>query len=905
MSIQKVSTTFRQDYQAYPFEINKVRLEFNLEAQNTLVHSVLQVHSKSNTAQDMFLNGEELELIAISRNGTPLSENDYHLDEDGLRIFNCVGDFELQISCSNQPDRNKTLMGLYRSGGFFYTQCEAEGFRRITFYPDRPDVMSEFQVTIRALKADYPILLSNGNLLSQEDLADGYHQAVWHDPFRKPSYLFALVAGDFDLREKFINIADGREVLLQIYSDKGTYQQTEWALDSLERAIRWDETRFDLSLDLERFMIVAVGDFNMGAMENKGLNIFNTAYVLAEPQTATDANYAGIESVIGHEYFHNWTGNRVTCRDWFQLSLKEGLTVFRDQEFSADMMSMGLTEEAAKTARAVKRIEDVTILKTHQFPEDAGPMAHPIRPNSYEEISNFYTHTVYEKGAEVIRMLHTILGEDVFQQGIKEYFRRHDGQAVTCDDFVNAMEWAYQQVDANRDLNLFRRWYEQAGTPKVKVQTQYDAATKTFRLSMQQSCPKVGVETLAADYEKLPFHIPIKVALIDTEGKALPFEYQGGHYDEVLLHLTEAAQEFVFERVEHEPIPSLLRNFSAPIIIDYDYSQAQLMLLAAHDNDHYNRWDAVQAIATAELKRLYHLDSLSDYEASTLPLDAQVLEVWRANLLDPALDAAYRAVLLSLPGIKILMEQIKDVDPQRLALAYELFRQALAYQLQEQWWSTYVALNSGDPYKVNAIEAGHRQLKNLALTQLMAIQAPQAVQAAKEQFNTADNMTDRLAALSAMVNFTENSCDRLPLNQFYESYQQNALVIDKWFALQASSLQSKLNDIQGLMAHPAFNLTNPNRARSLIFQFCLNNIKGFHRPDGKAYLFWADQVLQIDEFNPEIAARLARVMDNWTHYAEPYQSLMKNALEQIAAQPAISKNLREIVHKALSITRED
>lgn len=901
MTEKQSATIYRQDYQAYPFEIAKVSLEFNLDAKKTQVNSVLQVQSKSNSPQDMFLHGEELELISIARNGKQLRENDYRVDEDGLTIFNCTGDFELSIACLNQPENNKTLMGLYRSGGYFYTQCEAEGFRRITFYPDRPDVMSEFQVTLRAPKDDYPILLSNGNLLSQEDLAEGCHQATWHDPFRKPAYLFALVAGNFDKREKTITIGDGRDVLLQIYSDQGTYHQTEWALDCLERAIRWDETRFDLSLDLERFMIVAVGDFNMGAMENKGLNIFNTAYVLADPQTATDANYAGIESVIGHEYFHNWTGNRVTCRDWFQLSLKEGLTVFRDQEFSADMMRLGLTEDAAKTARAVKRIDDVSVLKTHQFPEDASPMSHPIRPNSYEEISNFYTHTIYEKGAEVIRMLHTILGEETFQQGIKEYFRRHDGQAVTCDDFVNAMAWAYQQAHPEGDLTVFRRWYEQAGTPKVTVQTRYDAEAQSLTLSMQQSCPKVGVETLAADFEKRPFHIPISVALIDAEGKAMSFEFNGGHYDEVLLHLTEESQDFVFERLEREAIPSLLRNFSAPVTIDYDYSQDELMLLAAHDNDHFNRWDAVQRIAGAEIKRLYELLELSDCDYKTLPVDPQVIDLWRRNLLDPALDAAYRTVLLTLPGLKILLEQIDTVDPQRLALAYDLLKQSFAYQLRDLWWGNYIELNTDAPYKVNAIEAGHRSLKNLALTQLVAIQDPKAIKAAETQFDAADNMTDRLAALSALVNYGIDRCDCLPLNKFYESYQHNALVVDKWFAIQAAARQSELKDIKGLMAHPAFDLSNPNRARALIFQFCLNNTRGFHRQDGKSYMFWADQVLQIDEFNPEIAARLARVMDNWTQYAEPYQSLMKEALEQIAAQQDISKNLREVVNKTLSI----
>ncbi|NLJ52451.1 MAG: aminopeptidase N [Alcaligenaceae bacterium] len=901
MTEKKSSTIFRQDYLAYPFEIPKLSLEFHLQAEKTLVKSTLQVKSKELSPQDMFLNGEELELIEVLRDGIVLTASDYHLDGDGLTIFNCSGDFELSITCSNQPSINKTLMGLYESGGFLYTQCEAEGFRRITFYPDRPDVMSEFLVTLRANKSSYPILLSNGNLLSEENLADGEHQAVWHDPFKKPAYLFALVAGDFDLREKKLTIANGRDVLLQIYSDKGTYEQTEWALESLERSIRWDETRFDLSLDLDRFMVVAVSDFNMGAMENKGLNIFNTAYVLADPQTATDANYAGIEAVIGHEYFHNWTGNRVTCRDWFQLSLKEGLTVFREQEFSADMMSLGLTEEMAKAARAVKRIDDVTILRTHQFPEDASPMAHPIRPNSYEEISNFYTHTIYEKGAEVIRMLHTILGEEVFQQGIKEYFRRHDGQAVTCDDFVDAMQWAYQQKHADADLNIFRRWYSQAGTPKVTIESHYDAGAQTLTLSMAQSCPKVGVETLDVDFDKLPFHIPIAVALISKDGHALPFEFAGGHYDEILLHLTEAKQEFVFEQVESDAIPSLLRNFSAPVLIEYHYSQEDLITLAAHDSDHFNRWEAVQIIASNEIKRLYEMSNLADYDFTNLPVAPQLIDLWRQNQLNPALDSAYRSVLLTLPSIKLLLEQIQDIDPQRLALAHEILEQSLAYHLKPQWWSSYIELNTGAPYKVNAIEVGHRQLKNLALKQLVAIQASEAIGAAETQFDTADNMTDRLSALSALINYSDSSCDCLPLNKFYESYQHNALVVDKWFAIQASSRLTELKDIKGLMAHPAFNLTNPNRARSLIFQFCLNNTKGFHRQDGKAYQFWADQVLQIDEFNPEIAARLARVLDNWTHYAEPYQSQMKNALEQIAAQDGISKNLREIITKTLNI----
>lgn len=896
------STIYRQDYQAYPFEIQKVALKFNLDADNTIVSSELFIAAKESVAKNLVLDGENLELIEISLNDTPLKPEDYHLDERSLTIFNCQGEFKLSITVSNQPKLNKTLMGLYQSGDYFYTQCEAEGFRRITFYPDRPDVMSEFEVTIIAQQDTHPILLSNGNLISHETLDDNLHQAIWHDPFPKPAYLFALVAGDFDLREKTVTLANGRDALLQIYSDKGTYDQTEWAMTSLENSIRWDETRFNLSLDLERFMIVAVSDFNMGAMENKGLNIFNTVYVLAHPQTATDANFAGVEAVIGHEYFHNWTGNRVTCRDWFQLSLKEGLTVFREQEFSADMMGLGLSPDMAKTARAVKRIQDVSLLRTYQFQEDSGPMAHPVRPNSYQDISNFYTHTIYEKGAEVIRMLQTILGEDIFQQGMQEYFRRHDGQAVTCDDFIAAMQWAYQQHDAAADLSQFKLWYSQAGWPRVTVESHYDVEEQRLVLTMRQQFPKVGIELLDKESEKQPFHIPIKVGLIDYEGKAQPFEYDGGHFDEVLLHLKSEQQRFTFEGVTTTVIPSLLRNLSAPAIIEFPYSQEELLILAAHDPDHFNRWDAVQRLAHQEIKRLYALSDLKDYSFETITIDPDIVDLWTKNLTDPALDAAYRSELLTLPNIKVFLDEIKAVDPQRLRLAYELLERGLALRTQKHWLSNYLELNVQKPYKVNAIEVGHRRLKNLALKQLVSINDAEALAAAEEQFNTANNMTDRFAALSALVNYSDAAYDSLPLNQFFEAYQHDALVIDKWFAVQASSRQTTLKDIWGLMAHPAFNISNPNRARSLIFQFCNNNIAGFHRDDGSAYFFWAERVLELDEFNPEIAARLARSLENWKNFAEPYRENMHLALKHVANDSNLSKSLREVINTILSAT---
>ncbi|MFV9473068.1 aminopeptidase N [Advenella sp. RU8] len=891
------TTIHRLDYREYPFNITNVGLHFDLHETATRITSTLSVSSKENQPADLVLNGEDIKLVAISLNGQTLEEQQYSINEQTLVVPALQGQFELSIVSECNPAENSTLMGLYVSGNSFFTQCEAEGFRRITFFPDRPDVMSIYTVSICADKARYPYLLSNGNLCASTDLPDGRHQVTWEDPFRKPSYLFALVAGDFDIREKRATTQSGRDVLLQVYSDKGSGHQTEWALESLENAMKWDEERFGLELDLDRFMIVAVRDFNMGAMENKGLNIFNAAYVLADPNTATDANYEGIESVIGHEYFHNWTGNRITCRDWFQLSLKEGLTVFRDQEFSADMMARNLDASAAASARAIKRIDDVTRLRTAQFPEDAGPMAHPIRPESYQEIGNFYTATVYEKGAEVIRMQHTLLGEEGFRAGMDEYFRRHDGQAVTCDDFINVMESVYQQRNPGKDLALFRNWYSQAGTPRVTVRLDYDEAQQRCAVTLSQDCAPVGVEKLQDGFVKQPFHIPFAMGFISQSGQPITLHLEGQQHATVLLELKEQSQTWHFDQVPERPIPSLLRDFSAPVIVDYPWTNQELAILCAHDSNPFSRWEAVQELSSRELLRI--ANTLAQGAQPTL--DSALLHVWKTNLGDPNLDAGYRAWLLTLPAEKILAERMNPIAPVAIAKAREFVRQELARGLLDLWLQTLSQHETPGAYSPDPVNAGRRSLKNLALAYLLSIQNPQAIQAAFAQYQNASNMTDRIGALSPLVSYYEGDERDEALAQFYEQWQHDPLVVDKWFALQANARNATAQTILGLMAHPAFNLRNPNRARSLIFQFCINNTEGLHQEDGSGYEFWADQVIALNSINPEIAARLARVMDNWSRYSPALKSGMLQALKRVEAHPGLSKNVFEIVSKALNI----
>ncbi|GAB3335617.1 aminopeptidase N [Bordetella tumulicola] len=892
-------TVYRKDYQPYPYAIPEVALAFDLDPESTQVYATLQIERKADAPVDapLTLDGTELELVSLRVDGEPWPADRYTLDALTLTLSGLPATATVEITSRCNPSANSTLMGLYVSGGNFFTQCEAEGFRRITWFADRPDVMSRYRVTLRA-GSDYPVLLSNGNLLTTQTLPDGRQEAQWEDPFPKPCYLFALVAGQLTHRETAVQTASGRSVLLQVYSDPGSEDRTEWALESLVRALKWDETRFGLELDLDRFMVVAVRDFNMGAMENKGLNIFNAAYVLADPQTATDANYEGIEAVIGHEYFHNWTGNRVTCRDWFQLSLKEGLTVFRDQEFTADMMARELDATAAASARAVKRIDDVVTLRAAQFPEDAGPMAHPIRPESYQEIGNFYTATVYEKGAEVIRMQHTLLGAEGFRAGIDEYFRRHDGQAVTCDDFVAAMESVYTQLNPGRDLSVFRRWYRQAGTPRIAVSLNYDTAQQRCTVTLSQSCPLVGVEKRAGDdYVKAPFHIPFALGLLDTDGRAIPLHLNGATeaQDTVLLELTEPSQQWVFEQVATQPVPSLLRGFSAPVSVDYDWTDAELALLSAHDGDPFARWEAGQELATRQILAL----TAQHQSGAQMQVDARFIATWRALLTDPALDAGYRARALTLPSEKTLAERQEAIDPPALAVARDFLRVELGRQLATEWRAAFDSNQTPGAYSPAPGPAGQRALKNQALNHLMAAGIDGAQALAQTQFDQASNMTDSLAALGALVNYGHRHAATQALDTFYARWQDDPLVIDKWFMLQATALSSTVDSVRALMSHPAFTLRNPNRARALVFQFCLNNARGLHRPDGAGYAYWAEQVLALDALNPEIAARLTRALDNWARFVPALRAPMQAALQRVRSHDGLSRNVLEIASKAL------
>jgi len=895
-------TVYRKDYTAPPFAIDHAELVLDLDPQRTIVTSTLRFARQPGAAADapLVLCGDELELVGVSLDGKPVANATQDAGTLTLPGLPAQGSLEIITAC--QPAANTTLSGLYVSNGNFFTQCEAEGFRRITYFLDRPDVMATFRVTLRANRDAYPVLLSNGNLVSKQDLSDGRHEAVWEDPFRKPSYLFALVAGKLECIEEKIQSASGKDKLLQVWVEARDLEKTRHAMDSLVHSIRWDEQRFGLELDLDRFMIVAVGDFNMGAMENKGLNIFNTKYVLANAETATDTDFANIEAVVGHEYFHNWTGNRVTCRDWFQLSLKEGLTVFRDQEFSADMMG-------SESGRAVKRIEDVRVLRQVQFPEDAGPMAHPVRPDSYEEINNFYTVTVYEKGAEVVRMYQTLLGRDGFRKGMDLYFERHDGQAVTCDDFRAAM------ADANgRDLTQFGLWYSQAGTPVVTARTVWNGDDGSLMLTLTQRCPKVGIETRAGTPEKQPFHIPFALGLLGADGKDLPLQLEGESAPGAttrVLDFTQAEQAFRFinlPRGAEAPLPSLLRNFSAPVIVDAEYTDAQLTFLLAHDSDAFNRWEAGQRLATRALLQL-----VADVQAGReLKLDPALVQAMRAVLTDDTLNPAFREQALVLPAEAYLAERMGVADPAAIHRARQFMREGLARALKADWLAAYEANATPGAYSPDAASAARRALRNLALGYLADSGDADMHALADKQYQAADNMTDRFAALSALVNSFAPGREHA-LTDFYERFEDDALVIDKWFSLQGMQRGSvgprpggphagkrTIDTVLRLMEHPAFNLRNPNRARSLIFSFCSGNPAQFHAEDGSGYRFWADQVLALDAINPQVAARLARVMDRWQKYELTLRGRMRAELERVAASTTLSRDVREIVGKALA-----
>ena len=899
----------RADYQAPAWWIDTVDLTFDLDPAKTRVLNKMRLRRNPDVAaQPLRLDGEELNLARVMVNGGGTS---FKMDGNQLVLENLpegTESFDLEIFTTCAPAKNTQLMGLYVSQGTFFTQCEAEGFRRITYFLDRPDVMASYTVTLRADKALYPVLLSNGNLVDSGALDDGRHFAKWVDPHKKPCYLFALVAGKLVAREQLIKSRSGSNHLLQVYVRPGDLGKTEHAMNSLMYSVAWDEARFGLPLDLERFMIVATSDFNMGAMENKGLNIFNTKYVLASEATATDTDFANIESVVGHEYFHNWTGNRVTCRDWFQLSLKEGLTVFRDQEFSQDLAG-------SPSARAVKRIEDVRVLRTAQFPEDAGPMAHPVRPDSYIEINNFYTVTIYENGAEVVRMMQTlatggasgISGREGFARGMKLYFERHDGQAVTCDDFASAIADANPTSDLARLLPAFKRWYSQAGTPHVHATGNYDAASRTYTLTLTQSCAPTPGQSA-----KEPFVIPVELGLLSASGAALPLqmadESAPGAASRTVV-LTEPTQTLTFVHVDAEPVPSLLRNFSAPVVLDIDYTDAQLLTLLAHDADAFNRWEAGQRLAL-----LIAINTIADsaYQASANGtfdhkfLDADFIEAMRTVLRNPALDAAFKELVLTLPSETYIAEQLNVVDPQRIHAVREAMREQLALALQADWeWAWEQNQDTGG-YRPDPVSSGRRALSGLAL-QMLCIAARRTGDVvwpgkAYQRFKVAANMTDRFNALTALV-ASGSELAAPALARFHTLFKDEPLVIDKWFALQAGAPDrggNVLPAVRQLMQHPDFSLKNPNRARSVIFSYCSANPGAFHRADAAGYVFWSDRVIELDAINPQVAARLARALDRWKKLAEPWRSGAREAIARVAARPDLSNDVREVVTRALA-----
>ncbi len=863
---------YLSDYTVPDYLIDTADLIFDLNEEFTLVTAKLAIRANPASAQPhpyLILNGEALDLISVAMNGRDLTTTDFQKTDTSLTILNVPRTLILEIQTRIKPQENTALKGLYKSSGNFCTQCEAEGFRRITYFLDRPDIMARFTTTIIADKKHYPILLSNGNQIDSRQQPDGKHIATWEDPFKKPCYLFALVAGDLDCAEDFFITRSGRRVTLRIFVEKGNLDKCAHAMQAVKKAMRWDEEKFGCEYDLDIYMIVAVSDFNSGAMENKGLNIFNTQYILAKPETATDTDYVHIESVIAHEYCHNWTGNRITCRDWFQLSLKEGLTIFRDQSFTADT-----------TSPTVARINDVIALRTSQFPEDAGPLAHPVRPESYVEINNFYTATVYNKGAEVIRMQQTLLGEAAFHKGMDLYFMRYDGQAVTIEEFVKSMEDA-----SGIDLKQFRLWYSQAGTPILDVTDHYDAQQKTYTLKIKQSCPVTPEQP-----EKKPFHVPIKMGLLDQSGREITND---------LLHMKHAEQEFQFTSIAEQPIPSLLRGFSAPVKLNYAYSDAALQLLSKHDTDLFNRWEAGQRYSIKLI-----LGLISEYRKNkSLQLPADYINIFEHLLRTMQEDKLLLTEMLTLPSEKYLAEQMPVVDVDAIHIVREFILTALAKQLQKHFLHLYEENHEVELARDFSMQAvAKRQLKNLCLSYLMTLgDQEEYKQLALRQFKIAlsTNMTDTMAALRCLVNIACPEREKV-LEEFYQQWQGDPLVIDKWFALQASAkLPDTLSRVKNLMRHPVFDIKNPNKVYSLIGAFGHRNPVRFHVANGDGYQFLAECVLQLDPLNPQIAARMVKPLSEWQRYDQNRQHLMRGQLEGILRNKLISRDVGELVSKSL------
>jgi aminopeptidase N len=879
-------TVFLKDYSPPSFLIDETHLIFQLFEERTIVRSRLLMRknpqSKSGDAS-LVLDGQQLLLKEVLLDGVSLAESAYTLDEGSLTIHQVPDQFSLECVTEIKPHENTSLEGLYKSRKMFCTQCEAEGFRKITFYLDRPDVLSSFTTRIEADQNLYPILLSNGNCVNSGQIENGRHWVQWFDPFKKPSYLFALVAGDLKAIDDNFTTCSGRDIQLRIFVEEKDLDKCDFALVSLKKAMRWDEEVYGREYDLDIFMIVAVDDFNMGAMENKGLNIFNSSCVLAKPETSTDQAFQRIEAIVAHEYFHNWSGNRVTCRDWFQLSLKEGFTVYRDSEFSADMGS-----------RAVHRIEDVGFLRTVQFAEDAGPMAHSVRPDSYMEISNFYTVTIYEKGAEVVRMQANLLGPETFRQGTDLYFNRFDGQAVTTEDFVKTMEEV-----SGLDLTQFRRWYSQSGTPRLDVTGQYDASKQSYTLHVEQSCPPTPGQP-----EKEPFYIPLRAGLMGPDGKKLSLDFDEEHSNEdIVLHVKEAAQDFIFENVPVNPVPSLLKGFSAPVKLNYPYSRDELMLLMQYESDGFARWEASQQLALQILDELLALR----LQGKALEVDQRIISAF-STILDSVLenesqDKAILANLLVLPTEAYLSELAEEVDVDGIHEVREHLRKEIATALEDKFLKVYAHCQSEASYEYSADEVARRCLKNTVINYLACLDSKVNWSFIKKQYEEANNMTDSSGALRAVVNNPSIEFSGLKselLDHFYNKWQHETLVVDQWFAMQSAAIiPNNLPAIRELMKHVAFDIRNPNKVRSVIGAFCHNNAVAFHQLDGSGYNFLKEQVLILNGINPQIASRLLTPLTRWKKYNLQRQNLMQDALQKIQSGKNLSPDVFEVVNKCL------
>ncbi|WP_235041978.1 aminopeptidase N [Vreelandella profundi] len=869
---------FLSDYQPPAYRVTHAELTFDLDPAATRVKARLSIerHADADADAPLLLNGEHLKLISLAIDETALEASSYKLDDKCLRIAQVPELFVLESDVEIAPQANTALEGLYQSNGMYCTQCEAEGFRRITFYPDRPDVMATFKVTVIGDRQREPVLLANGNPIERGDLEGGRHFATWEDPHPKPSYLFALVAGDLQCVEDYFTTMSGREVTLQIWVEKDNLDKTEHAMSSLKRAMAWDEQAYGREYDLDLFMIVAVNDFNMGAMENKGLNIFNSAAVLTHPHTATDAAFQNVEGIVAHEYFHNWSGNRVTCRDWFQLSLKEGFTVFRDQCFSADTNSA-----------PVKRIQDVSFFRTAQFAEDAGPTAHPIRPDRFIEITNFYTLTIYEKGAEVVRMLRNLVGEERFRQGSDLYFERFDGQAVTIGDFVGCMAEV-----SGQDFSQFMRWYSQAGTPDIDAHGEYDYVHGEYRLTLRQRTPATPGQP-----DKLALHIPVRMGLVGTKsGQDLTLTLNGEKLGkDAVIHLRDDEQTFIFTDVAEAPVPSLLREFSAPVKLHYPYSREDLAFLLTHDSDGFNRWDAGQRLALLALDDLIaaHRNGVEKV------MDSRVIDAFKTLLTGSMSDKAVLAEMLTLPSEAYIAEQQPIVDVDAIHAAREFVRQSLAVALRKEFIAVYEANVTEQQYAPTPEQIAQRSLKNVALSYLMSIEDEQGLALCEAQFSADHNMTDVRQALTLMVHSDRDDLASPALKAFGEKWAHDPLVMDQWFTIQVSRPQADvLERVKYLMQHPAFSLKNPNKVRALIGAFAQNRVN-FHRLDGQGYQLLTDVVIELNRLNPEIAARLITPLTRWQRFDETRQGLMRSQLERIQKEP-LSSNVYEVVEKALA-----